>query len=314
MGQRRAWGFWSGLGWMAQRIGLWGLWLVALGSAGAQEAVPAWHEEVVSKSAAFAEAFGKADAPAVAAHFAQRGELIDEEGVIYTGREEIAALLQTFFEQFPGAVLQVEIESIREVAPGILIEEGVRTISVDGVTPASARVRYTSVLTREEDRWVHASLRQVADDPLPAPGERLAALDWLIGEWRAEGSESNVEVAVRRSEDGNYLIGEISTLVQGVRVLGTTQRIGWDPSQGRIRSWLFDTDGGFSEGIWTPTELGWMIRTEGVLPDGNTASATVLYELVDRDRFVMRGMHRVIGDRTDADFELTIIRRPPRPE
>ena len=119
---------------------------------------------------------------------------------------------------------------------------------------------------------------------------------------------------MRRSEDGNYLIGEISTLVQGVRVLGTTQRIGWDPSQGRIRSWLFDTDGGFSEGVWTPTELGWMIRTEGVLPDGNTAAATVLYELVDRDRFVMRGMHRVIGDRMDADFELTIIRRPPRPE
>lgn len=30
-----------------------------------------------------------------------------------------------------------------------------------------------------------------------------------------------------------------------------TQVIGWDPAAGTIRSWMFDSDGGFGEGTWS---------------------------------------------------------------
>ncbi len=41
----------------------------------------------------------------------------------------------------------------------------------------------------------------------------------------------------------------------------SSQRLGWDPVQQKIRSWTFDADGGFSEGYWTPTENGWIVKS-----------------------------------------------------
>src|SRR6478736_1188898 len=46
---------------------------------------------------------GKADQ--VAAMFLPRGELVDEEGTVYQGQQEIKELLNAFFKQFPGAKL-----------------------------------------------------------------------------------------------------------------------------------------------------------------------------------------------------------------
>ena len=35
-----------------------------------------------------------------------------------------------------------------------------------------------------------------------------------------------------------------------------TQRIGWDPAAKQIRSWEFDSEGGFGEGTWGETATG----------------------------------------------------------
>ena len=63
-----------------------------------------------------------------------------------------------------------------------------------------------------------------------------------------------------------------------------TQVIGWDPAAGTIRSWMFDSDGGFGEGIWTKNDNTWIVKFSQVLPDGRKASATNIYTLVDATR------------------------------
>lgn len=42
-----------------------------------------------------------------------------------------------------------------------------------------------------------------------------------------------------------------------------TEIIGWDPANSTLRSWVFDSEGGFSEGTWTQEENRW-IRAYGL--------------------------------------------------
>ena len=39
-----------------------------------------------------------------------------------------------------------------------------------------------------------------------------------------------------------------------------TQVIGWDPAAGTIRSWMFDSDGGFGEGTWSKKDNSWIVK------------------------------------------------------
>ena len=63
-----------------------------------------------------------------------------------------------------------------------------------------------------------------------------------------------------------------------------TQVIGWDPAAGTIRSWMFDSDGGFGEGTWSKKDNSWIVKFNQVLPDGRKASATNIYTLIDGTR------------------------------
>ena len=50
-----------------------------------------------------------------------------------------------------------------------------------------------------------------------------------------------------------------------------TQRIGWDPLTKQIKSWVFDSEGGYGDGLWTRKGNQWVIKSTGVLPDGRIA-------------------------------------------
>ena len=49
-----------------------------------------------------------------------------------------------------------------------------------------------------------------------------------------------------------------STHKSGLLTSAATQIIGWDPRTGHVRSWSFDSSGGYSTGYWwsTPEEVG----------------------------------------------------------
>jgi hypothetical protein len=128
-----------------------------------------------------------------------------------------------------------------------------------------------------------------------------------------ESPESRTSISYRWSEDGNFLIGDYVLAAAGMPESKSTQRIGWDPVQGTIRSWTFDADGGFSQGEWTQLDDGWVARSEATMPDGTTASATVMLTPKDQDHFVVRSTDRLVAGGEEPDFELVIARKPPQP-
>lgn len=267
---------------------------------------------VAATAAATVKAFNAGDAKALAGMFLADGELVDENGTVTTGRAEIEALFGRFFARFPKATLELEVTDTRGVGDEMLIEEGVRRITADQ-NAAVAQVRYVAVRMKDGDRWPLASYREFADDPLPTGAEMLAPLDWLVGEWVDESPEGTTRISYRWSDDGNFLLGDYNLSVGGAPTSTSQQRIGWDPVEGRLRSWTFDSDGGFSEGEWTAADDAWLVRSEATLPDGTTGSATVTIRPTDADHFVVESTDRVVAGVEEPDFRLVIARTPPAP-
>jgi len=258
-----------------------------------------------------AAAFNAGKADDVVAVFLPSGELIDEAGTIYRGSQEIKELLTAFFGRFPGAKLALDIESIRLVGP-VAIDEGTRTMTTaDGAV--KAQFRYIAIWAKADDGWKLASFRDFNDDPTPNAHDQLQAIDWLVGDWINEGADGKVAITFRWSDDKNYLLGEFQMSSTDGRSRKTTQRIGWDPSVGHIRSWLFDADGGFAEGVWTVVDDGVVIKSTSVNPDGTTSNVTIHFIVLDKDHFTIEGTDRIIGDSLEDDFEITVTRRPPTP-
>jgi uncharacterized protein (TIGR02246 family) len=267
--------------------------------------------EVASVEEALTAAFNAADVDAVVGTFLPEGELIDEAGVLYRGHNELRELFSQYFAQFPEAKLSLRIDSIRKVGDQVAIEEGTRFLTAGD--SAFAQVRYIATLAKQDGKWKLASIREFDDQPAPTPGDRLQALAWLVGDWVSEGSELAVRISYRWDEDNQFLIGKFHATRGGQVVLKTEQRIGWDPLTGKFRSWLFDSDGGFGGGIWTPTADGWVIKSESTETSGSVGYATVVYRQLDDDRYQMIGTDRLIGNEMAEDFDVTVTRAPPKP-
>jgi uncharacterized protein (TIGR02246 family) len=261
---------------------------------------------------AFVKAFNAGSAEKVAALFVGEGELVDDAGTTHKGTAAIQDIFARFFEKFPGATSTMTADSLRVVTPSLAIEQGQRIVSAKGNQPAAAS-RYTLVLIKERGDWRIASAHEVDDDDLLSPHQRLMPLAWLVGDWVDEGSDAVVQISCKWSEDKNYLLVDFNAKVRGKPALKTSQRIGWDPLTGKIKSWVFDSDGGHGEALWTEVENRWVLKSTAVLPDGQTGSATIVLEPRDKNSYLMKGFDRIRGKAAEPDFEVTIVRRPPRP-
>jgi uncharacterized protein (TIGR02246 family) len=279
----------------------------------AAEQDPAFVAAINAASAAVVAAFDANDPAALAAAFTEGGELVDENGTVHAGRAGIEAAFTQFFERFPGARLLMEVQDVRRVDETIAIEEGVRLVLVDDGA-AAAQVRYVAVRTRRDDAWPIVSYREFADDPPPSAREMLAQLEWLVGDWIDESPDGRTLITFRWSEDGHYILGEFNVSVSAQPTTTSQQRIGWDPVTLTLRSWTFDADGGFSEGVWTPAETGWIVRSVATLPDGSTGAATLKLAVQGDDHVVISGADRVVAGAIEPDFTLRIARRQPRPD
>jgi len=267
--------------------------------------------QIRASDEAFVKSFNAGKADELVALFLPSGELIDDEGNVYQGQAELKDLFTKFFAKFPGAKLTLEVESIRLVGP-VAIEEGTRHMATKD-DAAKAQLRYVTVRAKMNSGWQIASIREFNDDPSPDPHELLQPLAWLVGDWVNEGSDAVVKISYRWSEDKNFLLGDFHVTRAGQVEMKSSQRIGWDPLAGKVRSWLFDSDGGFGEGRWTHVDSTWVIKSSAVLPDGQTGSATITITPDGDNRYTMRGTDRIVGDAREPDFEVTVTKKPPTP-
>jgi uncharacterized protein (TIGR02246 family) len=264
--------------------------------------------------AAFVKAYSARDAKAIAALFTTDGQIVDKDGDASEGREAIQKVFAGIFADSPQKRIEVTIESIRFVGSDLAIEEGsTKETAAPGEVPEYDR--YTVIHVKRDGKWQMAMARD-EEGPPPSSHEQLRPLAWLVGEWVDDGGNVVVNSTCRWSEDGNFLLQEFNLQVSGKNAMRVSQRIGWDPQAKRIRSWVFDSEGGFGESVWTRDEDDdlWVIKATGVRPDGSNASSTNVLVPDGTDAYVWRSRDRIVGDEVVAPVEVKVVRKPPQPK
>jgi len=261
---------------------------------------------------AFIAAFAKGDAKAITGLFTEAGEAIDVGGEAIRGREELEAHYASRFEASPGEKLEATIEVTHFLTPDLVRQDGrTKLIPANDGPPTTAR--YAATLVKTQGRWLFASIREL-DDPSITHHERLKELEWLVGEWVEETGEAVIETSFAWTDEGNFLLRSFEIKVAGKADLKGTQRIGWDPLTKQIKSWVFDSRGGYGEGHWSRSGDQWIIKSTAVRPDALITSATQTLTRVSKDRLLWSSTSRTLGGETRDDLhELMMVRKPPHP-
>ena len=260
----------------------------------------------------FTRAFNAGDARAIANLYADDAELIDEYGAMIQRRAAIQNFYSSLFAERKGATIAISLASLRFLGLDTARETGQTRVKPAADEPATYR-EYTLLYVKQNGRWKYSSVHEEHPSAL-AHNERLKELEWLVGEWVDEASDSVIYSTCRWSEDRNFLLREFVIHVQGKPVMTVTQRIGWDPATSQIKSWVFDSDGGYGDGLWARNGNQWIIKSNGILTDGRAATATHTLTRTGPNSARWATSNRTLGSQVVPDHrESVMVRRPPQP-
>lgn len=272
-------------------------------------------EQAIAEGArSFAEAYNRHDAAAIASSFTADGEFVTEEGTTLRGREAIRKHFEAVFAAAPRSRISLRIEAIRLLAPNAAIEEGTVEASIDPDEDPE-HSRYGAVHVRQDGKWLVARSRDFpARSDVASNYRRLRPLEFLIGEWIGEGEGVLTRHSWRWVDDRNFLLQEYTIQMEGRGTLSGSMRIGWDAQARQVRSWSFDSQGGWNEARWTRADDGWILKTQGMTRLGNTTSATTILRQVDPSTMTWESRDRIDGGVPAAPLPKVVIkRRPPAP-
>ena len=270
----------------------------------------------LQKAAAdFVTAYNSKDSAAIAALFTENGEIADlTGGELISGRDQVKARYDEVFADDPDQIA-IEVDSVRLVAPNLAIEDGIYhlTPAADEHAPPTS-TSYTAVLMKNgEGTWQIASTRSLKN-VTDSAGQLSDLAGALKGEWTSRTSDGiQLDLAFGWDSSGKFLTGEMLTTAADSEPQEGSIRIGWDAARKSIVSWMFDAAGGSTHGVWTPTENGWLIRSEGTTAEGETLNSSQELTADGKETLIWVATNRIIDGEKQPDKTLRIVRQAPEP-
>ena len=77
----------------------------------------------------------------------------------------------------------------------------------------------------------------------------------------------------------------------------------------QIRSWIFDSNGGFGESTWVNNGEDWLIRASNVLPDGSRSTAEHVLTKVDDNKFAWQSQSRTLNGEPQPSLDKIEVQR-----
>ena len=256
----------------------------------------------------YVNAFNRGDAPAVAQHWSGQGEWTGPRGERLQGVANIEKAMKGLFAEQQGIRISVHEPRIRLLTADVAIEEGSVRVMRPGEVPNEAT--YIAIHVKRDGLWKLDSVRETETPGVPTGYEPLKELEWLIGDWIDQADESTVETSVAWSKNRTFLVYSFKVAAPGTEALEGTQVIGWDPSAKVIRSWIFDSDGGFGEGVWRKAGEHWLVKTTMLHPDESKTAATNIYTPLDVNSFQWKSIGRQVNGKFLPNIEpVTVVRK-----
>jgi uncharacterized protein (TIGR02246 family) len=260
-------------------------------------------------AAKYVEAFNRRDSRTMSSMWSPEAVYTDAEtGAKAVGREAIAKQLQESFDDVGDGKLSVRVEAIDFVSPNVAIEKGSAEIKRPKAQPEKSK--YTAVHVRRNGAWLLDRVTEM-DEPAPPPSnyEHLKELDWMIGSWIDKDDSATIQTDCEWTKNRNFMTRSFAAAVRDQINLSGMQIVGWDPIAKQIRSWVFDSNGGFSEGKWKRKGDKWFVQQTGTMPDGGKTSALNIFTHLDNDSFTWQSTNRVMDGEMQPNIEEVLIVR-----
>jgi uncharacterized protein (TIGR02246 family) len=254
----------------------------------------------------YEQAYNKGDAKTLAGFFSEDVDYTDPDGKDVKGRDAMEKLLADNFAQNPGVKLSLRTDEIKQLTPDVKVSRGIATVTLPN--GAAQATRYTAVRVRKGDHWEITQLTET-DAPAPSASSQLQALDWLVGSWEDKSGDQVVQTKTVWAGDKNFLVRTFDVKGPDQSETEGWEIIGWDPIRPQIRSWIFDSNGGFGEASWVYDGDDWLIRASNVLPDGSRSTAENLLTKVDDNNFTWESQNRTLNGEPQPALDTIEIRR-----
>ncbi len=213
-------------------------------------------------------------------------------GVQVVGREAIRTQFADIFAESKGIKLEATTHSIDFISPGVAVEHGsARLIEAEQTLEESD---YTAVYVKHDGKWLLDRVTEEDVIPVPSHYEQLKELEWMVGRWIDQDDQATVMTECHWAKNNNFLVRSFSVQVLDRIDLSGMQIIGWDPAAKQIRSWAFDSDGGFGQGTWSRKDNRWSNQQSGVLPDGRKSSAVNIFTYLNDGSFTLQSINRMV--------------------
>ena len=278
---------------------------------GQKAGAPPADEAAIKKSvAAYVAAFNKRDAKALAALWSPEAVYTNRvTGEQVSGSKAIADQFVALFQAEPTLKLDVATDSIQLLSPNVAVEQGAAKFLAPGNEPEE--VNYTAVYVKRGGQWLLDRLTDAAPEAAPSH-KHLQQLEWMVGSWVDQDEDVTIETDCEWTKNRAFLTRSFKVAAGDLVQMSGMQVIGWDPTAKQIRSWTFDSDGGFAEANWTYSKDRWFIQNKGVLADGRKATMVNVIKPVDKNSFTWQTIERTTGGELLPNIdEVVIVRKAP---
>jgi uncharacterized protein (TIGR02246 family) len=247
----------------------------------------------------YVEAYNDGDLDTVAGLYAPKAEYRMGSQVV-RGREAIAEKMKERYKA--GNTLDVKVDSVRLLRPGMIIERGTATMKPREGEPITED--YRVVHQKQPDgKWLIQSVGPDTRRGMAVDRTALEPLAWMVGRWKDARDDVDIEMVCSWTDNERFLLSTYIVREPDQPELKVSQVIGWDPADQGVRSWVFDSDGGFGQSTWRERQGDWLIQAKAVLPDGGRASAIQILHPVDENSFTWSSTNREVNDSLLPDIE-----------
>jgi uncharacterized protein (TIGR02246 family) len=275
----------------------------------AQPGEPSADEAAIRKAdAVYLEAFNRHDAKALAATWSPEAVYLNHAtGAEVIGRTAIAEQFAALFKDQPELKLELRVESIQFVSPNVAVEHGIATSLAPKAAPEEEA--YAAVFVRRDGQWLLDRVTEKAKQAAPSHGDQLKQLEWMIGRWVDKDDKVDITTECQWTKNKNFITRSFTVATDGEIDLSGMQIVGWDAAAKTIRSWTFDSNGGFAEATWTFKKDRWYIQNKGVLADGRKTSMVNIIKPLDQNSFTWQTVERTAdGELMPNVNEVVIVR------
>ena len=200
----------------------------------------------------------RGDAKAIADFWTADGTYTDESGNTIKVRDTIlkgaassdSSPAGDSEKSFAHANVRVINPKLRFVSADVVVDEGdCEDTPLAGGTPIDGH--FTALWVRQNGKW---KLDNLVESRLPAAGasptDALASLDVFAGDWTGDIKQSTIHISAKWDATKKFLRRGVAVNI-GKATMNGLQMIGWDPVSEHLKSWTFDDDGSYGEGLWS---------------------------------------------------------------